>query len=181
MFVPQSATLGSTKFARTANNSGSSIYAIPTSPKVYGALVQPYMVARISEDDLTRCKDIPLAFNVVSVVPGKQISRLDDNHPYHFLKLLESFETLSLLLLGRHLHSVEYVKPAVLLSAWGWSAFLDSIGAVTSFDVSVRHYEYCAEFLPGEGLVELELLMDHREPVCLTVGLLSVPRKPMYG
>ena len=87
---------------------------------------------------ISRCKDIPLALNVVSVVPGKQISNLDDNHPYRFLNLLESFETLSLLLLGRHLHSVEYLKPAVLLSAWGWSVFFDSIGAVTSFDVSVE-------------------------------------------
>lgn len=52
MFVPQSATLGSTKFARTANNSGSSIYAIPTSPLQGLRCISPTVHGHTSESRL---------------------------------------------------------------------------------------------------------------------------------
>lgn len=52
------------------------------------------------------------------------------------IPLSSTFEILSSLLLG-HLYSKEYVKSAVLVSAWGWSIFFDSIDAIDPLDVSV--------------------------------------------
>ena len=96
--------------------------------------------ARISEDDLEKYREIPLVLNIFPIFPG--ITIMTDfvykfNNLKYILNLLDSFELLSLLLLGGQLHHEEYIKPAVLISAWGWSVFLDSINAVDPFDVSV--------------------------------------------
>ena len=93
--------------------------------------------ARISEDDLARCKETPLALNVLSSFPVGQFAMFTEIRTDLFLDLLQSFEIMSLLLLGRHLYN-DYGKPAVLMSAWGWSVFLDSIDAVDPLDVSVN-------------------------------------------
>lgn len=93
--------------------------------------------ARISDDDLARCSQIPLALNVPSIPVPEVITRLDDRDLKGSLNLLDSFKVLCFLILGRHMSHDDYVKPAVLVSAWGWSVFLDSIDSVDPFDVSV--------------------------------------------
>ena len=92
--------------------------------------------ARISEDDLTRCKEMPLALNVLPSFADWQNTKFKQDFT-RYINLIESFEILSLLLLGRHAYH-NYAKPAVLLSAWGWSVYLDSIDAVDPVDVSVN-------------------------------------------
>ena len=98
--------------------------------------------ARISDDDLARCSQMPLALNVSSIpipIPIPEIRGIPDD-PTNLkgsLNLLESFKVLCFLILGRHMSHDDYVKPAVLVSAWGWSVFLDSIDSVDPFDVSV--------------------------------------------
>ncbi len=100
--------------------------------------------ARISDDDLARCSQIPLALNVSSIpVPDvirsiyDRVKRLDDRDRKSSLNLLHSFKVLCFLILGRHMSHDDYVEPAVLVSAWGWSVFLDSIDSVDPSDVSV--------------------------------------------
>ena len=136
-------TAGRFLFALDENTTGSSLKSAEMPQGVYWPVLNALVAivitfARISECDLTKCKEIPLALNIVSIFPHKKIYGIDRYDPQSFLNLFESFETLSLLLLGRHLHSVEYVKPAILFSAWGWSVFLDSIDAINPFDVSVE-------------------------------------------
>ena len=88
----------------------------------YRALLNALVViviafARIFEDDLAICKEIPLALNVFLEFPAKELEAADPKDPNVFINLVESFEVLSLLLLGRRLHSDAYVKPAFLLGA----------------------------------------------------------------
>ena len=93
--------------------------------------------ARICEGDLAKCKEMPLALSILSSFPTRQNEICNHRLPGNFLNLLDSFSILSLLLLGRQMHN-DYVKPAVLLSAWGWSFFLESMDATDPFDVSVE-------------------------------------------
>ena len=93
--------------------------------------------ARVSEDDLTRCKEMPLALNVFTSIRNKEIAAFTRAGSEGYFDLLESFELLSLLLLGHNWYN-DYGKPAVLVSAWGWSAFLDSIDDIDPFDVSIN-------------------------------------------
>lgn len=91
----------------------------------------PYIVivfARISKEDLVKCKEMPLSLNVSNTVYGN-----DEQH----INVSESFKILSFLLLGHHMHHEDYVRSAILVSAWGWSVFLDSIDAVDPFDMPV--------------------------------------------
>ncbi len=87
--------------------------------------------ASISEDDLARCTDMPLNLNV-------QIEQLARQSFEHLLSPSVSFHTLSMLLLGRHVYRDDYVKPAFLVSAWGWSMFFDSMDAIDPSDVSLN-------------------------------------------
>lgn len=54
--------------------------------------------ARISEDDLTKCSEMPLALNAVHMISNNQITESDHVSPRNFFGLLESFEILSLML-----------------------------------------------------------------------------------
>ncbi|CAD6593294.1 MAG: hypothetical protein ASARMPREDX12_007020 [Alectoria sarmentosa] len=93
--------------------------------------------ARIPEDELTGCREIPLALNVLDILPldAGLLSHLD---PEDGLNLSKSFKILSYLLLGRHMCHDDYVKSSVLVSAWGWSVFLDSIDSVDPIDVPIN-------------------------------------------
>ena len=93
--------------------------------------------ARISEDDLTRCKEMPLALNVLTSIRNKGVATVTHVDSGGYFDLLESFELLSLLLLGHNCYN-DYDSPTILFSAWGWSAFLDSIDDVDPFDVSTN-------------------------------------------
>ena len=103
--------------------------------------------ARIHEGDLEHCRHM-----LLSVSEYQRIHKTE--HCIKFLELASkeelfsayerdvefdvtsSFELLGRLLLG-HNYSKQYVQPAVLLSAWGWSVFFSSIDAVDPADVSV--------------------------------------------
>ena len=90
--------------------------------------------ARIHEDDLVKCKEMPLALNGIHMFSAELIGRCEElQNPVAFLDLIGSFEIVSCLLLGRHTFD-EYVKPAILVSAWGWSVFFDSIDYLDPFD-----------------------------------------------
>ena len=90
--------------------------------------------ARVFEDDLTGLKEVPLTLDALDVLSYNGV----DWPEYKYFSLLQSFEVLSLLLIGRHIYNIDYVKHAVLVSAWGWSVFLDSLDAVDPFDVSIN-------------------------------------------
>ena len=95
-----------------------------------------FTFAFISEDDLARCKEMPLTLRILSA----SLFKLKEDRTYcrpACLSILESFEILSMLLVGHHVDG-DYVKPAVLLSAWGWSFFLDSMEAIDPLDVSAN-------------------------------------------
>ena len=82
--------------------------------------------ARINDRDLDKCSSLPLSVGIFDWIEFK-----------YDLDLLRSFETLSQLLLG-NAYSYDYVKPAVLVSSWGWSVFLNSVDAVDPTDTSVN-------------------------------------------
>ncbi|KAF6225878.1 hypothetical protein HO133_009880 [Letharia lupina] len=93
--------------------------------------------ARIREDDLVKCKEMPLALDKLPMLPTELVRRFERKDPEVFIDLLGSFDILSYLLLDRRMGNDAYVKPAVLLSAWGWSIFLDSMDSDDPFDVPV--------------------------------------------
>ena len=94
--------------------------------------------SRIRKEDLHRCTALPLSLRGYETlqkaehVTGK-IS--PDNISTRSWNLVGSFENLYRLLLG-HMYSEDYVKNAVLVSAWGWSIFFESIDAIDPADVS---------------------------------------------
>ena len=88
--------------------------------------------ARIPEDDLARCREMPLALDVMGNYSIQEVSRPG---PQGFLDILNSFGIMSFLLLGSRMSHNNYIERAVLVSAWGWSIFFDSIEAVDPFDV----------------------------------------------
>lgn len=93
--------------------------------------------ARVPDDDLARCGEMPLSLNAIDILPHGENAKLNHRSPEGFLNLLKSFKILSFLLLGRHMSHDDYVKPALLVSAGGWSVFLDSTESVDPFDVPV--------------------------------------------
>ena len=84
--------------------------------------------ARIQEQDLERCRSMPLSLNTLSSLRIEEHPEINEN-------LGLSFEKLAHVLLG-HMSSTEYVANAVLVSAWGWSIFLDIIDAADPSDAS---------------------------------------------
>lgn len=92
--------------------------------------------ARIREDDLVKCKEMPLSLDKLPMLPAslyRGVGRKDEDP----MDLLESFGVLSYLLLDRRMSNELYISPAVLLSAWGWSIYLDSMDSDDPFDVPV--------------------------------------------
>ena len=134
--------------------------------------------ARIKEQDLERCNSMPLSLSAYdSLRSSNQDFRLSDEHSLgRFLNLSIAFEYLAYLLLG-HMFSMEYVATAVLVSAWGWSIFLDIIDAADPSDTS-----YTIRVMAGvpsrrgvrrariiDGPTDMELLLTfseaiHRQP-----------------
>ena len=89
--------------------------------------------ARIQEQELERCNSMPLSLSAYH--SARQEFRGDQSALGKFLSLSVAFEYLTYLLLG-HMFSKEYVADAVLVSAWGWSIFLDIIDAADPSDAS---------------------------------------------
>ena len=110
----------------------------PVKDPIVQALVAIVITfARVSADDLTKCKEMPLAVNILPSIRNKNSAMLTHVNNEGYFDLLESFELLSLLLLGHNWYN-DYNKPTILFSAWGWSAFLDSIDDIDPFDVSIN-------------------------------------------
>lgn len=88
--------------------------------------------------DLEQCQNLPLSTEVYWRLQKDDhgIEKFDLNASSPLPDLIISFRLLSRLLLG-HCYSDDYVKSAVLISAWGWSLFLDCIDAVDPVDVSI--------------------------------------------
>ena len=95
--------------------------------------------ARVRGEDLKKCSHLPLS---LSEHPNLKQSNLGIERASTAsgvppaLDLINSFQILSRLLLG-HSYSQDYVGSAVLVSAWGWSIFLESVDARDPVDVSV--------------------------------------------
>ena len=95
--------------------------------------------ARIQAHDLEKCQNLPLSLDVYrksgDMEHGIYLS-MRDNFSQGPLDLIESFTFLSRLLLGS-MFSKEYVDRSVLVSAWGWSIFFNSVDALDPADVSI--------------------------------------------
>ena len=87
--------------------------------------------ALISEEDLQNCTKMPLTLHASTVLDQHMHSSGDNP-----LDLFKAFDILGMLLMGNSF-SEEHVSSAVLISAWGWSIFFDSVNAVDPQDVSV--------------------------------------------
>jgi len=95
--------------------------------------------AMINPEDLEQCTSLPLCLYEQHPIPktdhGIVQSTISDATYFHTLNVVNAFGILSRLLLG-HMYSDDYVKSAMLVSAWGWSIFFQSIDAVDPADVS---------------------------------------------
>ena len=85
--------------------------------------------ARIS--DLNKCANLPLSTEVSYRFKQRRSMGIPSRIP----DMLTCFDLLSRLLLG-HCYTNDYIKPAFIVSAWGWSIFLDPVDAVDPVDVS---------------------------------------------
>ena len=94
--------------------------------------------ARIDSNDLESCADLPLSLYAFQQLGVDH--RVTKNSTVEGTRLiiepLTSFNILNRLLLGSTF-SEGYVKPAVLVSAWGWSIFFHCFDASDPADLSV--------------------------------------------
>ncbi|KAL8737927.1 MAG: hypothetical protein Q9181_001232 [Wetmoreana brouardii] len=129
--------------------------------------------ARIHESDLERCHHLPLSVREYQRLHKKEhcIKFLEIRSRQELLKayaenvefnLINSFELLGRLMLGRR-YTEQYAKPAVLLSAWGWSIFFSSIDAVDPGDVSVTAVRLLFGVPVAMAGERLALSMDQRK------------------
>ncbi|MCJ1376113.1 hypothetical protein MMC20_007353 [Loxospora ochrophaea] len=90
--------------------------------------------------DLESCRGLPLS------IDGYERLRREGNYVGEYAAALEGgytpplssgFRLLSFLLIGR-CFSDDYIQSAVLISAWGWSIFFNSIDALDPADVSTQ-------------------------------------------
>ena len=102
-----------------------------------------FTFARIQEDDLENCSTMALSLKIAQSMQkddhgigtiGKRFSSNDNASPPD---LVTSFNIMARLLAG-HVYYDAYVKPAVLVSAWGWSIFFDSVDSIDPEDVSTN-------------------------------------------
>ena len=87
--------------------------------------------ARIKAQDLERCNSMPLSLGAYRSLYVFLIDPSVDP----LSNVSTSFENLARLLLG-HVFSAKYVANAILVSAWGWSIFLDIIDVADPGDAS---------------------------------------------
>ena len=83
-------------------------------------------LSRVHCNDLEECKNMPLAMNMKMLY-----DRLDKpmgGPVVEVMCLTACFEMICCLALG-HRYPLDYAKPAVLVSAWGWSVFLGGVDA----------------------------------------------------
>ena len=93
--------------------------------------------ARIREVDLEKCRNMPLSLSACRKLDKFEHGLAEDLCDSQPPDVIVSFEVLSRLLLG-HVYTDEYINPAVLVSAWGWSIFFESINADDPIDVPIN-------------------------------------------
>ena len=97
-----------------------------------------FSIARVQANDLEKCQNLPLSLDVHWHL-GFAEHGIQPKWKYIDTKppdLIRSFTSLSRLLLGS-MFSNEYVDQSVLVSAWGWSIYFDSVDALDPADVSI--------------------------------------------
>ena len=120
--------------------------------------------ARIHQDDLEKCTNMPLSLHFFYLLHSEDsmLKRLNFlKNDYLFLNVVTSFMILSRLLLG-HMYSDEYVRPAVLVSAWGWSLFFDSMDASDPDDVPTSTFRAMCG-VPTRGGLRRSRIIDGRD------------------
>lgn len=96
-----------------------------------------FSTSRIHCDDLENCKGMPFVLD--KEIFNKDQPRRSANElfaPRLLLTVTACFETICGLLLG-HNYPLDYVNPAVLVSAWGWSVFLGGVDASDPTDAAL--------------------------------------------
>ena len=103
--------------------------------QVDGLVAILFTFARINASDLPNCATMPLSVGIC-LNPGSYLNSYSTETISKRNGLLMAFDLLSRLLFG-HSFSPEYVKTAVLVSAWGWSIYFDSVALPDPGDVSL--------------------------------------------
>lgn len=124
-----------------------------------------FIFARIRDLDL--CKGMPLSLKKGDIY-DRPVS-YQANHTNHLLGLPRAFKTLCRLLLG-HCFSQEYIKPAVLVSSWGWSIFLDSIDATDPLSVSTETLQVMRGVPSRKGTRKARIIDGPMDDDCLWAG-----------
>ena len=122
------------------NHTGSSLFR---RSKSLSGIAWPSLVAiltafaRIKEQDLERCNSMPLSMSAYRSLRSSQKESGGPSYEvvHPLSNVSTSFEDLAHLLLG-HTFSTKYVANAILVSAWGWSIFLDIIDVADPGDAS---------------------------------------------
>jgi len=134
--------------------------------------------ARIDERDLQKCATMPLTLLACSVLghhsdkSSRANSSLTTGKP---IGLLTAFEVLSNLLIGQ-LFRTEYVKPAVLVSAWGWSIFFNSLDALDPEDVATSSMRVVCGVPARRGLRRSRVIDGPTDTEISETKILTSPR-----
>ncbi|KAL9105080.1 MAG: hypothetical protein Q9187_008828, partial [Circinaria calcarea] len=145
--------------------------------------------------DLEQCINLPLSTEAYWQLQKDDhgIEKFDLNASSPLPDLIVSFKLLSRLLLG-HCFSDDYVKPAVLISAWGWSLFLDCIDAADPVDVSVETFRVMQGVPSRRGVRKTRIIdgpndvrlsstlgetLDHQDHVTYFPGVSTAKRGPV--
>lgn len=92
-----------------------------------------FSLARVHRDDLEKCRAMPMTTETQVLDHQRHYSTAESLATH--LPLTACFETICCLLLG-HQYPLDYVTPAVLVSACGWSVFLGGIDASDPVDAA---------------------------------------------
>ena len=114
--------------------SGKKFSEIPKNRKVDSLVHIILSLSGIHRDDLEDCKDMPLAMDME--IRDDQLRNTTGHYSFGRMLLTACFEIVCCLLLG-HRYPLDYVKPAVLVSAWGWSVFLGGVDASDPTDAAL--------------------------------------------
>ena len=145
--------------------------------------------------DLEQCINLPLSTEAYWQLQKDDhgIEKFDLNASGPLPDLILSFKLLSRLLLG-HCFSDDYVKPAVLISAWGWSLFLDCIDAADPVDVSIETFRVMQGVPSRRGVRKTRIIdgptdvrlsstlgetLDHQDHVTYFPGVSTARRGPV--
>ena len=155
---------------------------LPVMQKInWPALVTlTFSIARVQAHDLERCQNLPLSLDV-----HFQLHKLDHEIDQSWTQLvtqkppdlIKSFTFLSRLLLGS-MFAEEYVGQSVLVSAWGWSIFFDSVDAFDPADVSISTMRVLCGVPSRRGLRRARIIDGPFGAYSMTTVRLTLSEKP---